>query len=158
MATESLSPTEPATARVVGSDPGPGRRRSLRSSRRRLIAGLVAPAVVFMVIVHLLPAAGGIYLSFKNLNLFTFRQLFDAPWAGLDNYRTVLFDAGNPLRSGFTAAVQNTAAYTFWTVSGTIGGGLAVALLLNRQMRGIKLIRTLMLTPWIVPSFVVAVL
>ena len=156
--TTQLTSTEPATARVVGSDPGPGRRRSLRSSRRRLIAGLVAPAVVFMVIVHLLPAAGGIYLSFKNLNLFTFRQLFDAPWAGLENYRTALFDADNPLRSGLTAAVQNTAAYTFWTVSGTIGGGLAVALLLNRQMRGIKLIRTLMLTPWIVPSFVVAVL
>jgi multiple sugar transport system permease protein len=158
VATDSLSPTEPATARVVGSDPGPRRRRSLRASRRRLIAGLVAPAVVFMTIVHLLPAAGGIYLSFKNLNLFTFNQLFEAPWAGLDNYRTALFDADNPLRSGLSAAVQNTAVYVFWTVSGTIGGGLALALLLNRQMRGIKLIRALMLTPWIVPSFVVAVL
>jgi len=35
---------------------------------------------------------------------------------------------------------------------------VAMALLLNRPMRGIRLIRTLMLTPWIVPSFVVAVL
>jgi multiple sugar transport system permease protein len=35
---------------------------------------------------------------------------------------------------------------------------MAVALLMNRDMRGIKVIRTLMLTPWIVPSFVVAVL
>ena len=33
-----------------------------------------------------------------------------------------------------------------------------MALLLNRQMRGIKVVRALMLTPWIVPSFVVAVL
>jgi multiple sugar transport system permease protein len=152
-----LSPIEPATAKVAGSDPAP-RRRSLRSSRRRLIAGLVAPAVVFMVLVHLLPAAGGFYLSFKNLNLFTFSQLFDAPWAGLDNYRAALFEADNPLRSGFVGAVQNTAVYTFWTVAGTLGGGLAVAVLMNRQMRGIKVIRTLMLTPWIVPSFVVAVL
>ncbi len=157
MATQ-LSPTEPATAKVAGSDPAPRRRRSLRSSRRRLIAGLVAPAVVFMVLVHLLPAAGGFYLSFKNLNLFTFSQLFDAPWAGLDNYRAALFEADNPLRSGFVGAVQNTAVYTFWTVTGTLGGGLAVAVLMNRQMRGIKVIRTLMLTPWIVPSFVVAVL
>ena len=157
MATQ-LTPTEPATAKVAGSAPAPRRRRSLRSSRRRLIAGLVAPAVVFMVLVHLLPAAGGFYLSFKNLNLFTFSQLFDAPWAGLDNYRAALFEADNPLRSGFVGAVQNTAVYTFWTVAGTLGGGLAVAVLLNRQMRGIKVIRTLMLTPWIVPSFVVAVL
>jgi multiple sugar transport system permease protein len=143
---------------VAGSEEPPRRRRSLRRSRRRFIAALVAPAVVFMVLVHLLPTLGGFYLSFKNLNLFTFRQLFDAPWAGLDNYRSVLFDADNPLHDGFVGAVQNTAVYTFWTVAGTIGGGLAVALLLNRQMRGIKLIRALMLTPWIVPSFVVAVL
>jgi multiple sugar transport system permease protein len=111
-----------------------------------------------MVIVHLLPMIGGVYLSFKNLNTFTFSRLFGAPWAGFDNYHSILFDAGNPLRSGFTGAVRNTAVYTFWTVGGTLGGGLAVALLMNRDMRGIKVIRTLMLTPWIVPSFVVAVL
>jgi multiple sugar transport system permease protein len=111
-----------------------------------------------MVLVHLLPMLGGLYLSFKNINVFTFSRLFNAPWAGLHNYETILFDADNPLRSGFTGAVRNTAIYTFWVVGGTLGGGLAVALLMNRPMRGIKVIRTLMLTPWIVPSFVVAVL
>jgi multiple sugar transport system permease protein len=114
--------------------------------------------VAFMCLVHLLPALGGLYLSFKNLNLFTFSELFGAPWTGLDNYRSVLFETDNPLHDGLAGAAQNTLAYTFWTVLGTLGGGLAVALLLNRQMRGIKVIRTLMLTPWIVPSFVVAVL
>ena len=111
-----------------------------------------------MVVVHLLPTAGGFLLSFKNLNTFTFSRLFAAPWAGLANYRSILFDSGSPLRDGFFGAVQNTAVYTFWTVGLTLGGGLAVALLLNRPMRGSKLVRTLMLTPWIVPSFVVAVL
>ena len=106
----------------------------------------------------MLPTVGGVLLSFKRLNTFTFSQLFGAPWAGLENYRSILFDADNPLRSGFTGAVQNTIVYTLWTVLGTLGGGLAVALLLNRDMRGVKVVRTLMLTPWIVPSFVVAVL
>jgi multiple sugar transport system permease protein len=143
--------------RVIAEPP---RRRgsSLLQSRRRLIIGLVAPAVVFMVLVHLLPMLGGFYLSFKNLNTFTFHKLFNAPWAGFDNYHSILFDTDNPLRSGFTGAVSNTLRYTFWTVLGTLGGGLGVALLLNRQMRGIKIVRALMLTPWIVPSFVVAVL
>ena len=159
MSTRSVSPPEPAApVGPVVVEPPPRRDGALRRSRRRLIAGLVAPAVVFMTLVHLLPALGGLYLSFKNLNLFTFSELFGAPWAGLDNYRSVLFESDNPLHDGFVGAVQNTAVYTFWTVLGTLGGGLAVALLLNRQMRGIKLIRTLMLTPWIVPSFVVAVL
>jgi multiple sugar transport system permease protein len=156
MSTQSISPTEPETAARLVVEP-PRRRGSLRGSRRRFIAALVAPALLFMVLVHLLPTAGGFYLSFKNLNLFTFNLLFDAPWAGLDNYRAILFE-DNPLRSGFTTAVGNTAVYTFWTVVGTIGGGLAVALLLNRDMPGSKVVRTLMLTPWIVPSFVVAVL
>jgi multiple sugar transport system permease protein len=157
MTTQSISPPEPASVEVLAE---PGRRRrptTLRRSRARLVALLVTPALVLMLLVHFLPMAGGIYLSFKNLNTFTFSQLFSAPWNGLENYRSILFDAGNPLRSGFLGAVQNTAVYTFWTVLGTLGGGLAVALLLNRKMRGQKLVRTLMLTPWIVPSFVVAV-
>ncbi len=154
--TAQLSPTEPTTAKVVGSG-GPSRGGSLQRSRRRFIAALVAPAIVFMLIVHLLPAIGGFYLSFKNLNLFTFRQLFNAPWIGFGNYEKILFE-DNPLRSGFTTAVGNTAVYTFWTVLGTLVGGMLAALLFNRDMRGIKVARALMLTPWIVPSFVVAVL
>jgi multiple sugar transport system permease protein len=155
----TLSPTEPAPVGKLMPEPPEGRRHSsLHRSRRRLIIGLITPAVILMLLVHLLPMVGGVYLSFKNLNVFTFRQLFDAPWNGLENYRSILFDTDNPLRSGFTGAVQNTIVYTFWTVLGTLVGGMAVALLLNRPMRGVKVARALMLTPWIVPSFVVAVL
>jgi multiple sugar transport system permease protein len=155
----TLSPTEPAPVGKLMPEPPKGRRHSsLRRSRRRLIIGLITPAVILMLLVHLLPMVGGVYLSFKNLNVFTFRQLFDAPWNGFENYRSILFDTDNPLRSGFTGAVQNTIVYTFWTVTGTLVGGMLVALLLNRPMRGIKVVRALMLTPWIVPSFVVAVL
>ncbi|HEX5621533.1 MAG TPA: sugar ABC transporter permease [Solirubrobacteraceae bacterium] len=155
----TLSPTEPAPVGKLMPEPPEGRRHSsLHRSRRRLIIGLIMPAVILMLLVHLLPMVGGVYLSFKNLNVFTFRQLFDAPWNGLENYRSILFDTDNPLRSGFTGAVQNTIVYTFWTVLGTLVGGMAVALLLNRPMRGVKVARALMLTPWIVPSFVVAVL
>ena len=64
----------------------------------------MAPAVAFMVLVHLLPMLGGFYLSFKNINVFTFSRLFNAPWAGLHNYETILFDADNPLRSGLPAS------------------------------------------------------
>jgi multiple sugar transport system permease protein len=146
----------PEAPRLSPGEARPPRRRPRR--RNRFAYALIAPAVAFMVVVHLLPTAGGFLLSFKNLNTFTFSRLFGAPWAGLDNYHAILFDPGNPLRTGFFGAVQNTAVYTFWTVGLTLCGGLAIALLLNRPMRGQKLVRTLMLTPWIVPSFVVAIL
>ena len=132
------------------------RRRTWRTSR--FAYALIAPAVAFMLLVHLAPAVGGLVLSFKNLNTFTFSQLYAAPWAGLANYRAILFDSANPLHSGFFGAVENTFVYTFWTVGLTLSGGLAIALLVKRPMRGQKIVRALMLTPWIVPSYVVAVL
>src|SRR5215470_12394320 len=129
------------------ASPAPPRRRPVvrrpRWRRHRLAYGLILPALIFMVLVHILPMIGGLVLSFKKLNTFTFSQLFNAPWNGLENYRSILFDADNPLHSGFFQAVGNTVQYTVLVVGGTLIGGLAVALLLNRQMRGIKVIRTL---------------
>jgi multiple sugar transport system permease protein len=126
--------------------------------RERFAYWLIAPAFAFMVLVHLIPTAAGAFLSFLDLNTFTFQQLFGAPWAGLSNYDAILFDSANPLHSGFTNAASNTLFYTAVVVAGTLSGGLGIALLLNRTFPGQRVVRTLMLTPWVVPSFVVAVL
>jgi multiple sugar transport system permease protein len=167
MSTPTLTDIDVDVTVTDRPDPAPApagmRRRRSRRPRRtwrsnRFAYALVAPAVCFMVLVHILPAAGGILLSFKNLNTFTFSQLYGAPWAGLENYRSILLDADNPLHTGFVGALQNTAVYTFWTVGLTLCGGMAIALLVKRPMRGQKVVRTLMLTPWIVPSYVVATL
>jgi multiple sugar transport system permease protein len=141
--------------------PAPPRRRGLRRRRRplrshRLAYALILPAVAFMLVVHVLPTLGGVAISFKNLNTFTFARLFGAPWNGFENYRSILFDSANPLHDGFVDALRNSVVYTSTVVAGTLVGGLAIALLLNREMRGIKVVRVLMLTPWVVPSFVVA--
>src|SRR5215218_2632282 len=157
MSTPTLQPEVSAdvTQRRLPREP---RRPRRRHRGTRLPYALIAPAVVVMLFVHVLPAIGGFVLSLKKFNLFTFRELFGAPWNGLENYRSILLDADNPLRSGFWGAVSNTAVYTFWTVGGTLVGGMAIALLLHRKMRGQRIVRTLMLVPWIVPSYVVAVL
>jgi multiple sugar transport system permease protein len=157
MSTPTLQPQVSADVSRVDVPLGlaPEKRRGRRN---RLPFWLIAPALVVMVLVHVLPAIGGIVLSFKKFNLFTFRELFGAPWNGLENYRSILLDADNPLHTGFWGAVSNTAVYTFWTVAGTLVGGLAIALLLHRKMAGQRIVRTLMLVPWIVPSYVVAVL
>ena len=117
----SRSPTQPDAGARAGRRCA--RRRRRRTRRRtwrtsRFAYALVAPAVFFMVLVHLLPTAGGLVLSFKNLNTFTFSQLFGAPWAGLENYRAILFDADNPLHAGSSARSRNTAIYTSATVGG----------------------------------------
>ena len=157
MSTPTLQPDVRAEVTTMTGPPPPTRAR--RRPRRNLFPyALIAPALIVMVIVHVLPAIGGLVISFKKFNLFTFRELFGAPWNGLENYRAILLESDNPLRAGFWGAVSNTTVYTFWTVSGTLCGGLAIALLLNRKMAGQRVARTLMLLPWIVPSYVVAVL
>jgi multiple sugar transport system permease protein len=158
----SLDTTRPpAPPHVPGqpASPEPVKpRRRHRWRRDRFAYALIAPAVVFMILIHLLPTAGGVVLSLKNLNTFTFRQLFGAPWVGFDNYRKILFDDANPLHSGFMTAAGNTAVYAGTTVAGILVGGMALALLMHREFPGQRIVRTLMLTPWVVPSFVVAIL
>jgi multiple sugar transport system permease protein len=153
----------PTLKKPAVAAPRPVRRRRPPATpterrRARFAYWLVAPALVFMVLVHLVPTAAGTFLSFLDLNTFTFQQLFGAPWTGLGNYDSILFDEANPLHSGFTQAAQNTLVYTVTVVAGTLVGGLAIALLMNRTFPGRRVARTLMLTPWVVPSFVVAVL
>jgi multiple sugar transport system permease protein len=146
-----------AAAEPPGDEP---RRRRARSKleRTRLPYALIAPAATFMVLIHILPMIGGGILSLKRLNTFTFGQLFAAPWTGFDNYGTLLFDADNSVHRGFSTALGNTVVYTAWTVTLTLGLGLGVALLLNRPVPGRRILRTLMLAPWVVPSFVMATL
>jgi multiple sugar transport system permease protein len=157
MSTPTLQPEVRSDVTQVTAPAGPP-KRARRPRRDWLPYWLIAPALVVMVLIHVLPAIGGVVLSLKKFNLFTFRQLFGAPWNGLENYRSILLDTDNPLHTGFWGAVSNTAVYTFWTVTGTLVGGMAIALLLNRKMRGQRVARTLMLVPWIIPSYVVAVL
>jgi multiple sugar transport system permease protein len=126
--------------------------------RQRFALLLISPAVAVMVAVHLMPTAAGVYLAFLQLDTFTFFLLFDAPWVGLENFRNILFEADNPLRSGFVEATWNTVYYTGWTVGLTLAGGLGIALLLHRRFPGRSVARTLMIAPWVVPSFVVALL
>lgn len=161
--TTTTDEIDEAAAEPSGDAPSRRRRRSRRRDipkleRTRLPYGLVAPAVTFMVLIHILPMIAGWVLSLKRLNTFTFARLFSAPWTGLDNYGTLLFDDDNSVHRGFSTALGNTVAYTFWTVTLSLGLGLGIALLLNRPVPGQRILRTLMLTPWVVPSFVMATL
>src|ERR687898_3673021 len=107
-----------APERAPAAPPHP---RPRRHRYERLALALIAPAAVFMLLVHVLPSLAGLYTSFLNLNTFTIDELFGAPWTGLENFRTLLFDSDSPLRSGFGDALRNTAVYTAVTVAVTIG-------------------------------------
>lgn len=126
--------------------------------KNKLAYGLIAPALIAMFIVHLIPIVSGIWMSFLKLNQFTLHQFLGAPFVGLENYTTVLLDPNSTMRSGFLDALRNTAIFAVICSILVIGIGLLLAILLNRKFKFQGLARTLLMTPWVVPSFVVGLL
>lgn len=119
---------------------------------------LLLPAILMMLAVNLTPIAQGFYMSLLKLNQFTLGQYLDAPFVGLENYRRVLFEDHSPIRAGLGLALRNTALYTLCVSVLSVAIGLGVAVLLNRDFAGKGIARTLLLLPWIVPSYVVGTL
>lgn len=119
---------------------------------------LLLPAVLLMAAVNLMPMVQGFYMSLLKLNQFTLSQYLDAPFVGAANYRDVLANPDSPLRAGLGQALRNTVLFTLVVSAASIGLGLAMALLLNRDFPGRNLARSLLLLPWVVPSYVVGTL
>ena len=119
---------------------------------------LLLPAILMMLAVNLTPIAQGFYMSLLKLNQFTLSQYLDAPFVGLENYRRVLFEDHSPIRAGLGLALRNTFLYTLCVSVLSVAIGLGVAVLLNREFAGKGIARTLLLLPWIVPSYVVGTL
>ncbi|MBW5445232.1 ABC transporter permease subunit [Cohnella sp. CFH 77786] len=124
----------------------------------RFAYALIVPTLLFMLLVHFLPMAQGIIMSTLKLNQFTLARYLHAPFIGLDNYKSLLFDGSNPVRQGMGFAVRNTVIYTIVVTFLVLAWGLAVAMLMNRPFPGRGIARTAMLLPWVVPSYVVGVL
>jgi len=119
---------------------------------------LLLPAVLMMLVVNVTPIAQGFYMSLLKLNQYTLNQYLDAPFIGLENYRRILFEEHSPIRAGLGYALRNTVLYTLIVSVFAIAIGLGVAVLLNRDFPGKSIARTLLLLPWIVPSYVVGTL
>lgn len=133
-----------------------------RRLRRYRIAYLfIAPAVAVMLLVHIIPAAQAIYLSLTDLNNSTYLLYLRAPFIGLEHYlrifRGLFFGGQDALITNLGQSVVNSFWFAFWLILGTLFFGLILALLLNREFRGRGIARTLVLLPWVVPSFVVGI-
>lgn len=134
----------------------------VRMRRSRIAYTFIAPAVLIMLLVHLIPTAEAVYMSFLAVDVRYLAQPLRAPFVGLAHYRDILggliFGGGDSLIKGLVQALVNSAHFLFYVQAGTTALGLVLALLLNREFRGRGLARTLVLLPWVVPTFVVGLI
>jgi len=138
----------------------PARRNGLwqRIRKHRFAYLLIAPTALAMLGVHFIPTLLAFYMSFLRLNQFTLGRFLRAPFVGLANYALIFSSRNNALVAGINNAARNTLIYAVVVNAGTLGVGIVLALLLNRRFRGRGLARTLMLLPWVVPTYVVGML
>ncbi|MEZ0493976.1 carbohydrate ABC transporter permease [Kineococcus sp. TBRC 1896] len=142
--------TSRAGLNTAGGGDRPRRHRSV--APRWLPYLLLLPALVFELLVHIVPMLTGIWISGLQLNQFFIRRWLDAPSAGLDNYRVALnFDGavGEALLNSFVVTFAFTLAVlaVSWTM------GMFAAVMLQRPFRGRGLIRTLFLIPYAIPVY-----
>lgn len=105
---------------------------------------MTIPATLLILLVDIYPLFRGIWLSFHKYNL---QHPDRTKFTALKNYAELFSD------QDFLSALGYTFTYTLVTVVTSYLFGLALALILNRRMRGRGIYRTLGLLPWaIAPS------
>ncbi|WP_250029002.1 carbohydrate ABC transporter permease [Paractinoplanes maris] len=107
------------------------------------------PALIFAIVVTQVPFLYTLYLSTLSWNAL---RPGDKPFVGLDNYVTVLSDTR--LRS----ALVNTVVLTAGAVVFSMILGLMLALLLDRKFLGRGIVRTMLITPFLVMPIAAALL
>ncbi len=124
-----------------------GRRRRVFNSQTGAALFFVSPWLIGFLVFTIGPMAVSLVYSFCRYDV-----LHPARWIGLYNYHTIFFG-----HNRFWLSLANT-AYMFIGLPVGMVAGLAVALLMNAQVRGIKVYRTLFYLPTLVPAVANAVL
>ncbi|HGF7901010.1 TPA: carbohydrate ABC transporter permease [Enterococcus faecium] len=117
--------------------------RPRKHSDLKLAMGLLAPSMLLLAVLVLIPMLSNIQISFFDMPL---NPNSDAVFIGLSNYLEILSD------SEFYRSLGLTVAYTFLVVAGSTALGLAVAILLNCKFRFRKTVRSLILLSYVTPS------
>src|SRR6478736_2451099 len=141
---------------VARPEPRARRRQSRLLSRRRLPYLLIVPALIFELLIHLIPLFAGVGISFLGLTQFYIRNWSSAPVVGLGNYQKAL-DFGGPIGDGLLHSFGITAAFTVIVVGLSYAMGLAAAQLVSTEFRGQRWFRTLFLIPYAMPVYVAVI-
>ena len=105
------------------------------------------PATLALLLIFFYPMARAAYLGFQRYD-----QLFGAfEFAGLSNYAKLVRDGA------FWNALRVSAIWVVGSVVGQFLIGFGAALLLNESWRGNRLLRALLLVPWVMPGLSIGV-
>jgi len=108
----------------------------------------ISPWIIGFTVFQLYPIVQSLYFSFTRYNLVQPPQ-----WIGLANYVELFTRDPN-----FRLALSNTFYLTLIDIPIQLGFSLLCAVLLNQQLRGQAIFRTLFVVPSVMPAVAVAIL
>ena len=121
------------------------------NSERAFLWVCLVPVLVFLAIVAVAPTTAAIIDSFRELSLLSFGARGE--FIGFENYRELLSSDKK-----FFTAVWHTCLFVVVVVPIEFCGGLAIALWINREFRGRRLILTLIMIPTVIAPIVVGLI
>jgi multiple sugar transport system permease protein len=113
---------------------------------------LLIPAVLFELLIHVVPMLTGIWISFTQLTKFYIANWGEAPFVGFKNY-TVALDFSSAIGSGLYKSFFVTVGFTILVVGLSWVLGMAAAVALQGRFRGRAFFRTLFLVPYALPLY-----
>ena len=113
---------------------------------------LITPAVVFELLIHIIPMLTGIWISFIKLNVYFLSNWTAAPFDGIGNYQ-IAVSVNNSEGAALLSSFGITCGFTLLVVGLSWGFGMSAAVALQRTFRGRAIFRTLFLIPYAIPMF-----
>ena len=110
----------------------------------------ILPAVIIMLAGLAYPVLDAFYLSFYNWKIGT--DFSDAPYVGFDHFIRMMSDAD------VWESIGVTFRFGFWTITIEMVLGVALALLLEKPIRGASLFRTIFILPLMISPVVVGLI
>ncbi|MEX1276829.1 MAG: sugar ABC transporter permease, partial [Bacteroidota bacterium] len=114
------------------------------------IAFLVVPAFILLAAVVFYPFLYNFLLAFGNMNL---NRIRDWEFIGLRQFVRIFTEPSQP---DFYAVFLKTIIWTVVNVTFHVALGVLLALILNQAIRGKSIYRTLLVLPWAIPQYIVA--
>ncbi|MFF0343686.1 carbohydrate ABC transporter permease [Kribbella sp. NPDC004875] len=124
----------------------------MNSTKRRRDAILgycfISPAIIGLLLFVAYPMVTSLYHSFTRWNGLT-----PATWVGLENYKFLF--TNDPT---FWPSLKVTVLWVVISVPATLLAGLALAVVVNRGIKGVKVFRTIFYLPVVLPAVAVLTL
>lgn len=111
---------------------------------------LIAPAVVSIVLLSVYPLLQGIGISFLNYDMTNANSKLFGTFAGWKNYITIFTNAK------YQHAVTNSVVWTLVNIVVQLVLAMIIAMVLNENLRGRGLFRTMAMLPWAIPAAISA--